>query len=262
MSKQLPLRQRVRKGLILTMFLLFPLILYYFSPALIIEGAAQGIITGSFIMFGLMFVSSLFVGRLWCGWACPGAGLQEMFAGVNNQTVRSRWAGRVKWIIWTPWILGIAAAALSAGGLHQVDPFFRTVGGVSVAEPASYIVYYGVVAIFVVLALTVGRRGGCHVICWMAPFMILGRQIRNRFGWASLQLTADADRCVDCTRCSTNCPMSLDVHKMVQTSNMEHPDCVLCGTCVDNCKKGVIRFNFAPVRRTADQTQRQVITLS
>jgi ferredoxin-type protein NapH len=256
MQRQMALRQRVRKGFITITFLLFPLILYYFSPVLIIEGAVEGVIVGSFITFTLLFVSSLWVGRLWCGWACPGAGLQEALLSVNDKPVRSRWASRIKWIIWTPWILGIVAA-FSAGGLRRVDPFYNTAHGISVADPIAYIVYYAVVTLFVVLALTVGRRGGCHVICWMAPFMILGREIRNRFGWPSLRLVANAERCVDCKRCTTNCPMSLDVHALVQRGNMEHRECILCGTCVDNCTKHVIRYAFSANRagETADTSR-------
>ncbi|MGC9357108.1 MAG: 4Fe-4S binding protein, partial [Anaerolineae bacterium] len=74
--KQLPTRQRIRKGLLFLSLLLFPITLYYFSPALIIQGASEGVINGSFIVFGLMLLGALFVGRLWCGWACPAGALQ------------------------------------------------------------------------------------------------------------------------------------------------------------------------------------------
>jgi hypothetical protein len=53
--KQLVTRQRIRKGLLLVSFLLFPITLYYFSPALILAGAAQGAINGSFLVFSLSF---------------------------------------------------------------------------------------------------------------------------------------------------------------------------------------------------------------
>jgi ferredoxin-type protein NapH len=69
--KQLPTRQRIRKALVIISLLLFPATLYYFSPAIILGGASEGIINASFIVFGLMFISALFVGRLWCGWLCP-----------------------------------------------------------------------------------------------------------------------------------------------------------------------------------------------
>ena len=42
--KQLATRQRIRKGLLLLSFLLFPITLYYFSPVLILAGASQGVI--------------------------------------------------------------------------------------------------------------------------------------------------------------------------------------------------------------------------
>lgn len=56
-------RQGIRKTLLLISFLLFPITIYYLSPALIIQGAAEGIAVGSFVVFGLMFISSLILGR-------------------------------------------------------------------------------------------------------------------------------------------------------------------------------------------------------
>jgi hypothetical protein len=57
---QLTLRQRIRKALIIISFLLFPVIINFLSPYVIIDGASQGIISVTFIMFGLMFLSALF----------------------------------------------------------------------------------------------------------------------------------------------------------------------------------------------------------
>ena len=80
-------RQRIRRGLILGALLLFPVVLDYMSPYLIIEGASKGIITGSFLAFAAMFVSSLLLGRAYCGWLCPGAGLQEACFAVNDKQI-------------------------------------------------------------------------------------------------------------------------------------------------------------------------------
>ena len=71
MTKQLVARQRTRKALLIISFLLFPIIMNYLSPYVIIDGASQGIVNGSLVMFALLFLSSLLLGRLWCGWACP-----------------------------------------------------------------------------------------------------------------------------------------------------------------------------------------------
>jgi len=251
MVRQLPTRQRVRKALVIFAFLTFPITMNLLSPYVIIDGAMNGIINGSLIMFGLMFVSSLFLGRAWCGWVCPGGGMQEIVEPVNNKSVNGRKIDWIKWLIWLPWISLIIILAIRAGGYSSVDFLYHTENGISVAGSAdrpiffAYIVYYFVIALFVGLAIAVGRRAGCHSICWMAPFMMIGRWIRNRFGWPSLRLEVDASACKDCKLCTKNCPMSLDVNAMVQLEKMENAECILCGTCVDNCARHAISYSFS-----------------
>lgn len=237
-------RQKTRKAIIFISFLLFPVTLYYFSPALIIEGAFQGIMTGSFILFSLLFISSLLLGRAFCGWGCPGAGLQEACFMIRDKRARGGRYDWIKYFIWAPWIGIIVFASIKAGGLHSVDPFFQTQYGISIAEPANYPVFYTVVGLITVLALSAGRRGFCHYSCWMAPFMIIGRKVRNALRWPSLRLKPDKDKCINCKTCTENCPMSLDVNHMVQKGFMENTECILCGTCADGCPQKVISFLF------------------
>jgi polyferredoxin len=245
MLRQLPKRQRIRKALIILAFLSFPVTMNLLSPVVILNAAANGIVNGSLIMFGLMFLTSLFLGRAWCGWVCPGGGMQEIVEPVNNRPVRGEKIDWIKWLIWVPWVGMIAWLAVRAGGYSSVVPFFMMESGVSVDEPFKYIIYYGVVLIFLILAVAVGRRAGCHTICWMAPFMMIGRWVRNRLNLPALRLQADASACSDCKTCTRGCPMSLDVNAMVQKEQMEHSECILCGTCIDHCSKKAIRYSFS-----------------
>ena len=245
MVKQLPHRQRVRRALVILTFLSFPVTMNFLSPYVIIDGAMNGIVNGSLIMFGLMFVSSLFLGRAWCGWVCPGAGMQEMMEPINRQPVNPAKISWIKWLIWIPWITLIVWLVIQAGGYTRVDFLHLTETGISVDQPVKYFIYYIVIALFVGLAAFVGRRAGCHTICWMAPFMMIGRWIRNQFAWPSLRLVSEPSACTNCRTCSKNCPMSLDVNAMVQRGRMENADCILCGTCVDQCNQGAIRFSFS-----------------
>jgi len=244
-------RQRIRKALILVSFLLFPITMNYLSPYVIIDGASQGIVNGSLIVFCLMFVGALFFGRLFCGWICPAGGLQELWLPVNDRRVNGKKIDWIKWAIWVPWILLIAWMAYSTGGYKAVNPLLDTVGGISVAGDENrpiiyaYVIYYGVIGLFSVLAVAAGRRGGCHTICWMAPFMILGRKLRNLAGRPALRLAADPARCSDCLTCTTNCPMSLDVNSMVKAGQMENSECILCGSCVDGCSQHAIQYRFS-----------------
>ena len=79
------MRQKVRRALLLVSLILFPITIYYFSPYLIIMGASEHVINGSFIVFTIMFIASMFLGRVWCGWLCPAGGLQECVARINNK---------------------------------------------------------------------------------------------------------------------------------------------------------------------------------
>ena len=238
--KQLPIRQRYRKALLYISFLLFPLTLYYFSPALILQGGSEGIVNGSFIVFGLMFVAALFLGRLWCGWACPAGALQEFATPINNKPAPGGRFDWIKWIVvWIPWISLIAVLAIPGYAIHLA--YVLQLGD----GPPWFMIYYIVIALFLGLALIFGRRGGCHYLCWMAPFMIIGRKIRNVFRWPALRLRAASDKCIDCRRCSRECVMGLDVNGLVRDGDMEHAECVLCGSCVDNCPKQVIRYSFS-----------------
>jgi polyferredoxin len=223
--------------------------IYYLSPALPLEGAAEGVLVGSLIVFGVLFLVSLVAGRAFCGWVCPSAGLHD--ATVLNQcrpAPRGHW---VKYLIWFPWLILLVALVVRFHGFHQVDPLYQTAGGISVAGPESYVVYYFFLALIVVLAFTAGRRSFCHHVCWIAPFMVLGRRIRNLVGWPALQLAADAEFCSACGRCSRECPMSLDVMGMVRGGGMEKGECILCGQCADTCPKQAVRLEWGAVRGTA-----------
>ena len=225
------------------MFMLFPVLLNYFSPYLIVEGSASGILSGSAITFAILFVGSLFLGRAWCGWLCPAAGLQEavFFIQDRKASQKGNW---IKWLIWVPWIALILFGFIHAGGIRQVNPLLHTEQIISVVDKWNYIIYYFVIGTVFILSLAAGKRAFCHYACWMAPFMIIGRTFRNLGRWPSLRLQANRESCTDCLTCVRNCPMSLDVNAMVHSPSMENKECILCGNCVDHCSKGVIRYVF------------------
>jgi polyferredoxin len=236
-------RQKLRKGIILFSFFLFPATFYYFSPVLIIQATTKGIINGSFIMFGLMFISSLIVGRGFCGWVCPSGGCQEAIFSARDKRVTK--GNYVKWIIWVPWVGSIMILAIRSGGYTQADFFYQTKYGFSIGDLQALITYFVVLFVLIVLpAFIFGRRSFCHHLCWMAPFMIAGRQIRNKFGWPSLKLKAEPEKCKKCHKCTKGCPMSLPVEDMVNENKMEDAECILCGSCIDGCKSDAIKYAF------------------
>ena len=161
-------RQKLRKGIILISFFLFPAIFYYLSPVVIIQSTLNGIVNGSFVMFLLMFISALVLGRAYCGWVCPGAGCQEAIFSARNKKVTK--GNFVKWIIWIPWIGAIVLLAIRNGGYKEVDFFYQTKYGLSITDLSSFIAYLCVLFFLVVIpSFVFGKRSFCHHLCWMAP---------------------------------------------------------------------------------------------
>lgn len=235
-------RQKIRVLMVLISFFLFPAIFYYMSPYLIVDASISGIISGSFILFVLQFLSALLVGRAFCGWVCPAGGAQEAVMFVLNKRVNT--FNFIKWIIWIPWIIGIILIAIRNGGYSSVDPTYKTEFGMSMTNVYSLITYLLVLAVITIPAFIIGRRSFCHHLCWMAPFMITGRKIRNIFRIPSLQLASITENCIHCHTCTESCPMSLDVENMVRDKKMENSECILCLTCVDSCKSKAIKVEF------------------
>jgi polyferredoxin len=241
-------RQALRRLILLFSFLLLPITLFYLSPVLIIQGAASGIVTGSALVFLVVFLLSLIAGRVWCGWVCPFGALQDQVRDVQEKRVTNPWIDRFRYGLFLLWILLIFGLFLQSGGITSIEPDFSTTNGLSIAGPIQLVVYTVIIFGIAIIALIVGRRGMCHLLCPISVLMIVGRTIRNLLGLPALQLSADARDCISCARCTKVCPQSLDVLAMVQSGQMERVECILCGGCIDVCPNDVIRFDVGRPR--------------
>lgn len=229
--------------------LLFPMVLNYLSPYLVIQGGFGGVLAGSGVVFAGLFVSSLVFGRAYCGWMCAPGGLQEVCSSIVSKPT-SRRQNIVKYIVWVPWLAAIVLGFISAGGLKKVDMLFLTDNGISVTSIYGYVIYFFVVILIVVLSLTLGKRSFCHSLCWMAPFMVLGSLVSHKLRLPSLRLKANAQGCTGCGACSNSCPMCLPVQDMVKKDAMFHTECILCASCADTCPHKSIQVAFCrPAKR-------------
>lgn len=235
-------RQRIRKGLLITSMLLFPVIIWYLSPYLIIQGAMEHIINGSFIVFVLMLVSSIFFRRAFCSYLCPAGGIQECAMLVNDRHPKQGWRNYAKYVIWAIWIMVIGMCYILGKGDVKVDFLYMTDHGISVARISNYIIYYAVVLLLFVPSICFGRRIACHYYCWMAPFMVIGFKIGETLHIPQLHIKTDKEKCISCKQCNKNCPMSLDVESMVKEGCIRNSECIQCGACVDSCPKKALRY--------------------
>ena len=98
-------RQRVRRIILATLFLAFPLVFNYFSPYLMITGAAERVITMSAVVWGLYLLSGVVFGRAACGWFCPFSALQMIWDKVAPRPLkRVRFLPWMKYVLWAGWV--------------------------------------------------------------------------------------------------------------------------------------------------------------
>lgn len=229
------MRQKIRKGILTYSALLFPLLFFFLSPYIIIASASQGILNGSAMIFGLLLLFSLVCSRLFCGWLCPGGAIQAFVSHANNRPWNGKWKNASKYLIWVVWLSFIVFLWIRHWPLRP--DFFFMVG----IDLPMVIMYFFVTTLIYLLSLFTGKRGMCHSLCWMAPFMVIGEKIADLLHIPRFRLKADSKACVSCGKCNKNCPMSLNVMEMVKAENLNSTECISCLECVDGCPKKAIK---------------------
>lgn len=218
-------------------FLVFHLLM---SPVLIIFAAARGILNGSFFMFLTIFLSSLFLGRAFCGWVCPATGLQEIIAQFIRKKTQRNWMIYLKFGISGVWLLAIVVLYL-CHGVQRVD---LTYGFSDIGLRQKIWMTLGATLILLPFGLLWGRWASCRYLCWIAPLMILGRIIQRKVRTPALQVVFSQDKCTDCKLCERHCPMNLELDAASRQGSVGDMDCILCGNCIDACKSGALRYGL------------------
>lgn len=237
-------RQNLRKLLLIISLLLFPVTIWYMSPYLIIQGAMEGIVSGSFIVFVCMLLGSIFFGRIFCGWLCPMGGLQECLGSVNEKTPKQGWRNYIKIVIWIVWITAVILCFVFRKQEVSINFFYMTDHGISITEIYNYVIYYGVIFLVLIPAVLFGKRVFCHYFCWMAPFMIIGIKIRQVLHLPGLHVRLEEKKCISCGKCNKSCPMGLNVVELGKDNHDLGTECIQCGSCIDHCPKKALSYGW------------------
>jgi ferredoxin-type protein NapH len=243
--------QRIRKPIVISTAILFHLLLIFhlfFSPVIIVLASYKGIVNASFVVFVILFLLSLFFGRAYCSWFCPGCGVQEIISVFIKRKSGNTRAIFIKYVIFAIWA-GSIITGYVLNGIHSVDLSY---GMSDVPVTRKIMLTFGAVMIIVPLTAVFGRFASCKYICWQVPFMIAGTKIRDYFHMRGLRLLSNSGGCKSCKICNFKCPMNIDVMTNVRRNNMVHTECILCGNCVESCKHGAIQFSFLSEKRTSE----------
>lgn len=113
------------------------------------------------------------------------------------------------------------------GNLH-IDYLYE----IPAEELEQFNIYY---IIIVILSYVFGKRASCYYICWVSPFMILGRKLGKLLKVSTLILQPNSQSYSECDQCNKVCGMWLDIKYIVKSDNMGNAECMLCGECVRMC---------------------------
>ncbi len=177
---------------------------------------------------GIVAVTYLF-GRVWCGWICHLGALQEFiyssdrfdfFKGKRAQEIM-RW---IRYVLFAALIIQLISTKEIL--FNRVDPF-KVAFNLSSYYTAGWIL----LGILLISSLFV-YRPFCRAVCPVG--LLLGWT--NRLPGASI--IGRNKHCTGCLSCRKVCrTQAIDEY-----ANVSSPDCIMCGDCLDSCKKEGLSF--------------------
>ena len=166
-------------------------------------------------------------------------GKQKNIPGWKKKSKNSK-ALYIKYVIFIIWI-GAIITGYIINGIHKID---LTYGMSDVTLVRKIVLTVGAIILIVPLTAIFGQFASCKYICWQVPFMITGTKIRDYFKLDGLRLISDNTKCNSCKVCTIKCPMNLDVMENVKNGQMNNTECILCGNCIDHCKRQAIKYSI------------------
>jgi polyferredoxin len=228
------------------------------EPSESMQFSTDGIVNAGLIFFGLTIVSTLFLGRWFCGWACHVVALQDFCRfllgkiGIRPRLVNIGILRAVPWIAFAYMFLmpvagrileGKAASPLS---VHlYTSEFWRTFPSWPVAL-ATFLVCGFAIVYFL------GAKGFCNYGC---PYgAIFG--IADQLAPVRIRVT---DACEGCGHCTAVCTSNVKVHQEVRDWKMVvDPACMKCLDCVSVCPKNALYVGFgSPAITAAPRVERK-----
>ena len=177
-------------------------------------------------------VGPLFIGRMWCGWACWTAMVLDLLPFTRSSGwLPARWG----WLRYIHFGVSLALVLLlwfgfgfRAGAVGQTAVLWFIIGN---------ILYY-LVGIILAYALK-DNRAFCKYIC---PITV-PLKFTSRF--AVLKIAGRSEECNSCGACEKTCPMDIRISEYITSGKrVLSTECTLCQTCITVCPKSTLKLSF------------------
>jgi ferredoxin len=220
---------------------------------------ARGEVTMAVVFAGIVWITALVFGRLFCSWGCHFAAVQDVAAWILR---RVGWKFRpieTRFLHLAPYVVLVLVFLLPASGRWVVDGWRLEAPSTlaAFAGSAPWERLPGVVLSIITFAvcggailLFLGTRGFCRYVC---PYGALFR-VTDRVAPLRVRRTsACAPSCAQLPAppCTRACPTAIDVHReVIAYGEVRAIDCVRCHLCIEACPSTALglRFRTLPLR--------------
>ncbi|MDZ4829476.1 MAG: tetratricopeptide repeat protein [Phycisphaerae bacterium] len=210
----------------------------------------DGIVNTGTVLFAIALLSTVVLGRWFCGWGCHVIMLQDLCAwmlgkvGIRPKPFRSRLlmfvplALALYMFVW-PVVYRIAIAPYVRPDLKWpgfttnfiVTDYWQSMPGVLMAIPFLFVCGFLIVYLL-------GAKGYCTYACpyggFFAPL--------DEYAIGRIRVTSD---CEHCGHCTSVCTSNVRVHEEVRDFGMVvNPGCMKCMDCVSACPNDALYFGF------------------
>ncbi len=178
-----------------------------------------------FIILSIPIISTVFLGRLFCGWICPMGAVQQFLYRRDLSLKPPAWVGkklpRLRFIV----LAAIIFAALYTGtaAFAEIDPFNSLFNAQIAPVPTTLLVIILGASIFVFTPW-------CRFLCPMgAVLSVVGRVSRR-------QLVFKAE-CKNCNACARSFCDYQAISPGSTLPVIEQNECARCGECISRCPR-------------------------
>ncbi|MBW6516120.1 MAG: 4Fe-4S binding protein [Candidatus Cloacimonetes bacterium] len=184
----------------------------------------------------IILLSTLFIGRRFCGYVCPLGTVIEYLNYLNpfrKKVLRKRVPPNVekslrlgKYLI----LIGTALFAFFLWGYlyYQICPVMLATGSVNFTP-------WGIIitAVIIIGSIFV-MRFWCRYLCPYGALMNCFQFIGKKFGIKRSMIYRNLEVCNDCRCCEYNCQMNIDI---TDAEYIEDLNCIFCLNCIKACPK-------------------------
>ncbi|OPX57637.1 MAG: quinol dehydrogenase membrane component [Methanomassiliicoccales archaeon PtaB.Bin215] len=178
------------------------------------------------LVASVVILSSLLVGRVFCGYVCPPGALQELayLAPIKKIKVPSSITVKVRLVAFVAMVALAVAFSFNLTKALGLPDLFQLVLGPGL-----------LIFLVIIIASTVVYRPFCRFVC---PFGALS----SLLSWRSVLGVRRNSNCVECGRCEKVCPPQV-------LKERAGSECYLCGRCLATCHKDALEYSKAEVKK-------------